>query len=141
MGILDGLFAKPKPSADDRPWFKGYEDSDWVSINNFLDVSSDSCYKDERGNAFCIIRGINRDKASDVMYFGCMVAPSKHDEIGVIVLRRDENGDDEWHNGAYTLQNNIQGISEATGLIRNIASFNAYSAEPKYVFFMLLMNK
>ena len=118
-------------------WFKEYISSDWVSINNFMEVSSDSCYVGKDKNAFCIIRGGHLDKPSELIYLGCMLAPSIDDEIGVIVLRRGEGAKDEWHNGTYTLQSNIQGISEATGVIRNIANFNAYSLVPPYVFFML----
>jgi hypothetical protein len=86
---------------------------------------------------FASLEGGHMDKPSELIYLGCMLAPSIDDEIGVIVLRRGERAKDEWHNGTYTLQSNIKGIPEATGVIRNIANFNAYSVEPPFVLFML----
>jgi hypothetical protein len=117
-------------------WFKEYERSDWVKINNFMVLSSDSCYVDGGSNVFCVIRVNNGDELLTHQYLGCILSPSINDEIGVIVFRRDLRQKDEWHNGEFTLKN-IQGISEAIQIIRNIAHFNSYLTEPPYVSFML----
>jgi hypothetical protein len=148
MGILDGLFAKPKPSTDDGLWLKGYRESDWVSVASFslgggskqsIDASSDSCYVDNRGCYFCILRSVDENK-SLVTYFGCFFAPSMDDEIGIIVDRTEKlNGstakEDVWRKGSISLmEKNTPGICNAVVMIKNMASFNAYSTLPPYVF-------
>lgn len=146
----DSHFAGLCPLENDSLWLKGYRDSDWVSIASFslkgssrqsIDASSNSCYVDNSGLTFCIIRS-NDIKNSVVTFFGCFFSSSMDDEIGIIVDRTEKlSGQivkcDAWHKGKLSfLEKNTPGISNGIKMIRNMAAFNAHLTLPPYVFVM-----
>lgn len=149
MGFLSNLFGSKKTQVPDGLWLKNYKKSNWIEAMSLGDedwnqtfyIASDSCYF-SNGNCFCILRITETNL--DAYDYICAFIPKDSNDVLVILVDRQESRtgetikSDDWSKGRILCEDDIEGVLNASRLIKNIAGINNFSTVPPYVAIALM---